>query len=236
VRAPDLLDPLLNFISPSLCLICERPVPKEIVVCPRCVEILRRKHAIQGGCVICGAPLRGRTCPRCRDETFAFQRARAPFVYRDEIRLLVELFKYTGITRLSQFLASEMTSVLPALGPTDLIVPLPLNRVKARERGFSQTRLLARGLHGFSKIPLNERALVRVKKTRSQTGLGRKERKLNVKGAFRVVQGAEISGRTVLLVDDVMTTGATLSEAARALRQRGASRVLGIVAATGERI
>ena len=236
MRVPEFLHPLISFVTPSLCLVCERPVPQGFVVCDGCSENLRRRHGIRDGCFVCGGPLSGRSCPRCRAEEFSFQRARSPFIYRDEIRLLVELFKYTGITRIAEFLGREMAHALPVLGSYDLIVPLPLNRVKERERGFSQTRLLTREIHRVTGVPWNDRVLRRVRNTRSQTGLGRKERKLNVKDAFRAEPSREVEGRTLLLVDDVMTTGATMSSAAKALRKAGAARVLGIAAATAERI
>jgi ComF family protein len=147
----------------------------------------------------------------------------------------VELFKYNGITRIAEFLAQEMARNIPAFGPLDLIVPLPLNRVKKRERGFSQTVKLAGAIHRITGIPWTGRALKRVRNTRSQTGLGRRERKLNVRGAFRADSTVDLEGKAILLVDDVITTGASMSAAAKALRRAGATKVLGIAAATAEK-
>ncbi len=233
---PDLLQPLFGFICPSLCLLCERPVSPDVVVCDACHEDLKRRHGIRGGCFVCGGPINGRQCPRCRKESFAFERVRAPFVYREEVRLLVELYKYGGIVRIAGFLARDMASVLPELGPFDLIVPLPLNKVKERERGFSQTRRLARELERIAGVRMADRLLRRTRNTRSQTGLGREERKLNVRDAFRAEPWTGLEGATVLLVDDVMTTGATMDSAARALKKAGVSRVVAVVAAIVERV
>jgi ComF family protein len=127
-----------------------------------------------------------------------------------------------------------MLPILSDLGAFDLIIPLPLNPVKARDRGFSQTLLLARSLSKATGVPWTDRALKRIRNTRSQTGLSGDERRGNVRGAFRAGASDLIEERTILLVDDVMTTGATMNEASRALLRAGCSRVYGIAAATAE--
>jgi len=110
----------------------------------------------------------------------------------------------------------------------DLILPVPLHSTRERERGFNQSLLLARGLAERCGIPLKEGLLLRTTKTKSQAELDKKERLANVKGAFSCGDPAEVAGKNILLIDDVITTGSTMAECARTLIRAGASRVYGL--------
>jgi len=107
----------------------------------------------------------------------------------------------------------------------DFLVPVPLHPVKQREREFNQAERLARRLSLASRIPLNQKVLKRIQPTRTQTRLSREERAENVRGAFALVDGVDLKGQRLVLIDDVMTTGATTNACARALRQGGAAKV-----------
>ncbi|WP_034621611.1 ComF family protein [Desulfovermiculus halophilus] len=115
----------------------------------------------------------------------------------------------------------------------DCILPVPLHPVRLRERGFNQSLELARGLSRGGVAPLRPDALLRVRQTKAQSGLERKERVANLRGAFRA-DPAQVGGRHVLVVDDVSTTGTTLAECAQALRRAGAVRVDGLVLAVAD--
>ena len=107
----------------------------------------------------------------------------------------------------------------------DLIIPVPLHPRKARERGFNQSGVLSAGLSRRTGISLSKRALVRTRYTKTQTRLSRKDRQENVEGAFRLSAGADLNGKSVILVDDVYTTGATVNECAKVLIAAGVVKV-----------
>ena len=123
-----------------------------------------------------------------------------------------------------------MAGSLPGGEGFDVVIPVLLHSGRKRERGYNQNDLLYREVAARLGIPVLTRALKRVRNTRSQTGLKREERLLNVKGAFRVKDKPAVSGRAVLLVDDVTTTGATLEACGEALILAGAGKVMAVVA------
>ena len=170
----------------------------------------------------------------CRRVEPPFARATAYGSYEGGLRELLHLLKYEAIrpaaSVLGRMLSEAISALQPSFGDTQLlVVPVPLHREKLRQRGFNQAELLAReaikivGANG--RMLLNSRILERRRPTQSQTGLTRHQRRENVRGAFAVATPGEIAGREVLLVDDVFTTGTTLSECARILRRAGASKV-----------
>jgi ComF family protein len=141
------------------------------------------------------------------------------------LRHAVHALKYEGLRVLSEPLGTLLAACWQAQGITvDLVLPVPLSRARERERGYNQSALLARAMAGQLALPCPGRLLVRQRNTRSQVGLSAQERWDNVWGAF-ACHSAELGGQRVLLVDDVLTTGATLQACAAALRQAGASEV-----------
>ncbi len=227
---PPLLTPLLDFVAPPLCIVCREPVsprPGTPLLCPDCQRTLRQLKIQPPFCRRCGTPLRGWQCPRCHGKTLPFDRARAAYLYTGPVAQLVEAMKYQGFRSLTPWMAREMAAVLPA-DPQEIqgIVPVPLHPARIRERGFSQTHLLARHLSASTGIPLTP-ILRRTRYTRSQTTLSPAERRENLKGAFALRTPAHaVREGTWLLVDDVMTSMSTVQEAARVLRRAGARRIL----------
>lgn len=134
-------------------------------------------------------------------------------------------FKYARDISLAPVLSAVLVEAPPLLPAHDLIVPIPLHPDRLRWRGFNQAVPLARALGRISGRPVNPLALSRHRPTPPQVGLGAVDRRRNVRGAFAVRQPAQVRGRTVLLVDDVMTTGATAHECARVLHTAGARAV-----------
>jgi len=163
-----------------------------------------------------------------------FAKASAYGSYQGGLRDLVHMLKYHQVRPaadvLGRMLSEVVASLEPAFGDARLlVVPVPLHRAKARHRGFSQSELIAQA--GLKLSPSRDRyalraeGLERVRDTQPQTGLTRHQRGENVRGAFRVKHPEEVSGREILLVDDVFATGTTVSECARILRRAGAARV-----------
>lgn len=171
-------------------------------------------------------------CPVCRDYPPEFERAVAFGEYDGGLRDLIHLLKYERVrpaaAYLGKLLAQSIATLrLPQSAASPLIIPVPLHSSKRRERKFNQAELIA---HAAAKhLPKNWQVvtgvLVRQRATRSQVGLEREERIANMHGAFRVVAPERIAGRAVIVVDDVMTTGTTVSECARVLKHAGAEKV-----------
>jgi ComF family protein len=152
----------------------------------------------------------------------AFDAAYSFGSYENELRQLIHLFKYGGVQTLARPLSKLMIKALPREHPFDAIAPMPLHWLKQWRRGFNQSELLAREVSRIWNVPVRKLAR-RVRPTLTQAGLTGAERRDNVKRAFRANRAA--AGKRILLVDDVMTTGATASACAEALKKAGALRV-----------
>ncbi len=193
-------------------------------------------------CDICGERLishhlldeaEGRgVCGLCRAEVPPFAKAAAYGSYDAGLRELIHLLKYDRVRPaavvLGRMLAEAITVLSGHFGPVPpVVVPVPLHRTKERQRGFNQSEVIAAEAlkNVVVSLTMQKNAMVRVRPTESQTGLTRRQRQENMRGAFRVACPELIAGRDVLLVDDVFTTGTTISECARVLRRAGAERV-----------
>lgn len=191
-------------------------------------------------CVQCRAPFisafpldhEGR-CGLCRRGVRGFDAAYSFGFFDGELRELIHLFKYERVQTLAKPLGRLLALALPREGTFDVIVPMPLHWRKRWKRGFNQSALLARELGCRTHIRVVA-ALRRVRNTSSQAGLTSAKRRENVSGAFRANKHA-LKGASVLLVDDVMTTGATAASCARALKLAGAGRVTLLTLARADR-
>jgi len=194
-------------------------------LCQRCEEDL--PPTVSPRCPVCWQPYKGTDlCPRCRRERPAFAGLRSPYIFRETARELVHGLKYNHQSVLALPIASLLSRYLVKLSvPADVLIPVPLYPRRERVRGYNQSALLARELGRITGLPVEEKALTRERNTPSQAeSAGAEARKLNVKGAFRY-RGEGLQGQTVLLVDDVATTGATIDACARVLRDSGAASV-----------
>jgi ComF family protein len=170
----------------------------------------------------------------CRRGHLGFDAAYSHGFYEDTLRQLIHLFKYGRIQTLSKPLGRMLSSALPRDESYDVVVPMPLHWRKRWQRGFNQSELLAKEISRRTHTPVVN-ALSRIRYTDAQAGLTNAKRRLNVSGVFRVKRAAAMAGKHVLLVDDVMTTGATASACARALRRAGAGRVTLLTLARADR-
>lgn len=225
---------LLELLLPPRCAGCGTAVPASALLCAACDARLLRLAA--GGCPRCQRPgTRGAPCGACARLTSPLAACVAAAAYAGDVELWIQRFKYPrrgwrgldpaplGVVRQ---LVREAARAAPG-GPPTSIVPVPLHPRRLRERGFNPAALLAREVARERGARFDARSLVRVRETPSQTGLDRRARRANVRGAFQVRAGARVEGR-VWLVDDVVTTGSTLAEAARALRRAGVREVVAI--------
>ena len=221
-----------QLVVPGACLACRRPLTPEWedfcpscrpqfltdphVTCPRCSSTVGPHVELTDGCV------------RCRKESFAFESAMRLGPYEGLLRDLILKMKQTDGEPVAEAVgaawAEASAELLLELG-ADVVVPVPLHWWRRWTRGFNQSECLARAL--ASRLQLRcRRWLKRTRYTPKQTAIARSARRDNVRGAFRTARSADVRGKTVLLVDDVLTTGSTAHEAARALRRAAASRVV----------
>jgi ComF family protein len=185
-------------------------------------------------CPVCGTPFisqveKDHLCKECLKKRPFFDILAAPYLYDGGIMDAIHQVKYNGKTYLAQSLGDLLAaSARERFGDTKglLIMPVPLHPRRLRERGFNQSLVLARAVAPVLEASLDFLSLRRVKYTQPQTGLKRDERRKNVKGAFALDGRPDLKGRTIILVDDVATTGNTLNECARVLKKAGCERVL----------
>ncbi|MGH7719142.1 MAG: ComF family protein [Gemmatimonadaceae bacterium] len=237
---------LLGLLLPRACAVCERPLDAGDggVVCARCWSQVRTLHAPR--CERCGHPRRAGECQWCRLLPAYVRAARSLcWIPGGTAGNIVHALKYGGWCAVAAEMARRMSRLS---WPVDVerertaLVPVPLAPSRERERGFNQSDLLARELGRRWNLPVWPRALVRIRTTTTQTRLTPESRRTNVSGAFRLgtAPAAPLRGAHVVLVDDVVTTGATVVECARALFNGGA-RIVSIVTfgrapASGDRV
>jgi ComF family protein len=218
----------LAAIFPARCLGCGR---RGVTFCPACWDALPRLHPPY--CPRCSRPERSGThCRDCRRASPALAAVRAACAYGGAAGLAVRRLKYSQERHLVEPLARLLLECLAARPLTvDALVAVPLDGARARERGYNQAALLAAPVAEALGVPLAPTWLRRSRPTRPQVGLSARERRANVRGAFICPEPAPVAGRRVLLVDDVMTTGATLEACAEALVAAGAAGAWGLVVA-----
>ncbi len=214
------LEALSDLFYPERCVGCEKRASD--VLCRGCFEALPMVG--RPFCARCGMPtaFEAFVCDGCKGTDFAFESARAPLRYEGVGKGIVHALKYRGYTKVVERLAAPlMAEALAGEGPYEAVVPVPLHPSRRRKRGFNQAELLARGVARPLGAPVVG-ALRAVRRTRDQVELSAAERRANVAGAFSAE--GRLRGR-VLLVDDVFTTGATMSACAGALLEAGAGEV-----------
>jgi competence protein ComFC len=221
----------LSLLYAPHCAHCKADTPSGCHLCETCSRSARR--LIAPFCQICSEPFSGEitaafSCMNCGDRHFHFTGVVAPYRSRGVVRDFIHRFKYDGHFYLRHPLAAWMAAgfddarlASPAI---DALVPVPLHAARRREREFNQAEVLATLAGAARQIPVL-RDLQRIRYTTTQTRLNREERMENLRGAFRIRNNTRVQGRHLVLIDDVMTTGSTVEECARVLRQAGAASV-----------
>jgi ComF family protein len=198
-----------------------RIVPLEGTLCSICGERILGQHFATNAGPLCGA---------CRLAAPRFRKAVAFGAYEGALRDLVHIFKYQGVRSAAPLLGRLLEQAVSRIEIEEplLVVPVPLWPGKRRTRGFNQAEEIARAFwrcRASSSIQLSATLLLRTRETTSQTGLTRRQRQANLRGAFALVKPERLRGKSILLVDDVMTTGATGGECTRVLLRAGAKQV-----------
>jgi ComF family protein len=222
---------LLDQLYPPVCLKCDAPVATADTLCASCFRALRPITAPL--CPVLGLPFEVSLGPDARSaEAIAdpppFDRARSAVAYNDIARVLVSRLKYGDRPELARFCARLMAQAGAELWGSDaVLVPVPLHRRRQLARRYNQSGELARALGRLTGLPVDPALVVRRKPTRQQVGLSADARQRNVAGAFvpHPASLERLRGRRAIIVDDVITTGATVKAVTRALRQGGAGAV-----------
>ena len=232
---------LFAVLFPADCRLCQAPLWdfSRLPVCPDCLQKIKAFEVDR--CRVCGEVLESRgaavlidpertsLCGVCMKSRPAYGRALAHGPYEGALRDLIHLLKYDRVRTASRPLGTLLAEALrdEKFGERPVLVPVPLHKTKHRLRGFNQAEEIARVVRSLTRLDLEAHALVRRRATVSQTGMTPLQRRDNVRGAFVVRPRAKLAlaGRNVILVDDVMTTGATAHECARVLLRAGAARV-----------
>lgn len=232
-RAKSWLDAALGFLYPYNCQICHanRVAPHEGYVCKDCHGAVRFIKAPL--CDRCGLPFSGEItskfeCSNCREIELRFSSARAVVAATGNVLDVLHRYKYQRALWFEPFLARLLVRHWienPKTEKWDLIVPVPLHPLKEREREFNQAERLGRHLSAATQIPMDPNLLTRTVHTKTQTRLTRSQRSANVRRAFRIKGKGHLNGKRVILIDDVLTTGATASACAKTLRSAGAGEV-----------
>jgi ComF family protein len=227
---------ILDILFPRFCLNCGEEGDYLCQDCFSFFEILERQY-----CPFCQPPkivLDGRTCSSCR-RLKKLNGLYAALSYDNYIvKNLVYQFKYSYLQELARPLAKIIAVYLVNLNREKdfsefVLIPVPLYKRKLKKRGFNQSEELAKELSKILKIPVFADALIKTRKTLNQVDLKKEEREKNVKGAFFCLRPELVSGRKILLTDDVFTTGSTMEESARVLKLAGAKQVWGLAIARG---
>ncbi len=224
----------LHIIFPRVCFGCGRDLKwdAEVPLCPMCENGLTLPGPLI--CQRCGVVLKsgGAHCFHCRGSKareYKCKLIRSACSFNEFSRGLVHALKYQSAGYVAPYMGSVMAQrfgMLPELAGVNVVIPVPLFGRRQKKRGYNQSELLARAFCQKTGIALDVKSLVRVRDTGSQTKLGRTARVTNMSGAFEVKNPAAVTGKTILLIDDVATTGSTLEACAQALRLAGAKRVV----------
>lgn len=220
------------------CIACGDDLPevREIEVCDKCMrefEFISENQC----CRSCGAPVVGEAkfCFNCKDNTREFDVGRSVFVYDGQIEKLIAGLKFNNKPYLSRTLGKFLAKLYEETGwEVDLVVPVPMTAARKKWRGYNQAELLAEEFCATTGLPINTESLIKIKDTDEQKELSMQDRQKNIRDAFGVSDKYAIKGKNILIIDDVMTTGATASACAGALKKAHANRVYVLTIAHGK--
>lgn len=222
---------LLDIFFPRVCLNCGKKLINENeLICDNCVSLIKTNNSM--------------FCPVCRARLPSNQKIchqKAPFIlaaageYNEPtLQNIIKLFKYQGIENLAPILGKILIKYLNSLNLKFLIldsviIPIPLHKSRERQRGFNQSKLLAKYISNYFNLPLIE-SIERIKKTKPQAQIKNKEKRLkNISNCFKIKNPEYVKGKNVILVDDVFTTGDTINEAIKILKENNAKNIIALV-------
>lgn len=211
----------LYWFFPRRCAICGRVVAIDEELCEDCRNLERIG---QPRCLLCGCAKSDCTCKSRKNE---YDGITAPFYYKDNLITAVHNFKFREQPLLARKMGEEMALAVKETFPDtvfDAVTSVPLSKRRKNDRGYNQAELLAKSVSDNLKIPYTE-LLRKVVNNKVQHKENARVRKINVYGVYDLIKGAYVNGKTVLLVDDVKTTGSTLNECAKMLKMHGAEKV-----------
>ncbi len=236
------LDAVVSVVFPAPCRICAKVLDtaSRVPVCEACLASFSRISP--PWCNSCGRPVVSRQvadspqflCRLCRAQTYGFGFARSFAYYDDPMVRAILLVKHDGVTPLASWFADRLSEIAasdPDHFSADVVVPVPLHPARLRERGYNQAELIARPIARRLRLKLGPYLLARTKPRPDKLRLTQHERWTSVRGAYETRAGVRVDNLHVLLVDDVMTTGATLDACSRALRKAGAVSVTALTVA-----
>ncbi|WP_053955779.1 ComF family protein [Inediibacterium massiliense] len=239
----EYLDILLNFIYPRniYCILCNEPITKdqEYSLCAYCREKI---HFIDRCCEKCGKPLEllylPNKCPDCMKINHYFTEGFSCVEYNEEMKKIIHRLKYQNQRYLSYHMAQIMKDQLQKqnIKDIDYIFPVPLYKDKERKRGFNQSYLLSKYLGKWMNIKVNQKCLLKIKDTLSQNQLSKEDRKNNLKDAFFVCQEKLVRNKTILLIDDVYTTGNTVDACCKEILKFNPKEIYVLTFATGKNV
>ena len=231
---------LLNIFFPKdiKCLICGRELDTNTLycICDSCMEELPFNTGKT--CLRCDSAISSDAnyCVNCKNSAPQYKRNKSVFLYDGVVKKFVRQLKFDNkkfyASTLSNFIASEYVKLNKDF---DIIIPVPIHKDREKRRGYNQATLLCTSLKEKLKLNVDENVLTKERATRSQAYLSREEREKNLEDAFKVVDRKLVKGKTILLVDDVFTTGTTINECAKTLRSAGAKEVHSLTLAHAHR-
>lgn len=226
---------LRTFFFPASCIGCRRELPTG-ALCAICIRLLPIPQTPQ--CPHCSQRLPFGILPKQCREDLRIDRLFIGGPYANPLlRASIDALKYDAIrdiaAPLGRILVQVIRNASSSLANSPLLLPVPLHQTRLRTRGFNQSALIARAISQETQIALSEKLVVRMRSTEQQAKLPRAQRQQNMQNVFRAIPSSDLRNRTIILVDDVITTGATMRDAARALRRAGAHEIWAATVAQG---
>ncbi|MEA2103876.1 MAG: ComF family protein [Candidatus Cloacimonadota bacterium] len=222
----NLINQTLDLFYPKYCFVCGEKLFENDFLCEKCKEKIELTD--KNICFICGKnEIKNGICDDCKSK-YHFDSVFAALKYNPIIKNLMHNFKYAEFKKLANYLGAYLVECLleyPFISQIDYVIPIPLHKVKKRSRGFNQADLIAEFVANKLNIKFSSTLITRKKFTKSQTKLSKEKRKKNVSGAFCVPNPQILHGKNILLIDDVLTTGSTLSAAVSEILKTGANKI-----------
>ena len=215
---------LSDLLFPPVCFGCNTRISAGML-CDQCIQSL---EFLDDVCPRCGAYEQETSCRNCQENDYHFDRARSVFRFNKIIKSLIHDLKYNEMKKVASFLGEMSVNFLQKFQPfeqVDLIVPIPLHRVKKRSRGYNQSQLLSLEIAGRMNWLHKPDLIKRSRFTETQTKLGKTEREKNVREAFVLNSKHRLAGSNILIIDDVFTTGSTVNSVSALLKQNGAAKI-----------